>query len=287
RGYERRFDTSPAQAHRRAMSLPRFVAEAGRRPRIAVWSEQGIGDQILFSTLLPRLREDAQAVVEVDPRLLEGYRRSVEGVEFVSPAASAAAFSTCVAEIPLGTLPSLYRGDRMAFASQPRALLRADPTRVEAIRRQLGERRWIGISWRSVQKGLRAGLSARKSIPLEYFAGLALARDARLLDLQYGDVAEERAAFEAAHPGLLARVPGLDVFADLEGVLAAIVACGEVVTASNVTAHLAGAAGVATTVILAGSHSPFHYWDAVEGQRSLWYPSLRVARDPGAGYHAP
>jgi hypothetical protein len=29
-----------------------------------------------------------------------------------------------------------------------------------------------------------------------------------------------------------------------------------------------------------GARSSFHYWDAVEGTRSLWYPSLRVARDP-------
>ena len=278
-GFERRFETNPPQSARRAPRLPPFKREGGQR--VAVWQEQGIGDQVLFSTLVPELRKEAQAVVEVDARLLEAYRRSLEGVEFVAPAQAREVFASCTAQIALGSLASLYRTDRSSFARQPRRLLRADPRRVEEMRAHLGEGRWIAIAWKSLQKGVRAGLAARKSIPLELFAGLARARNARLVDLQYGDAAEERAAFEAAHPGLLSRMPGLDAFSDLEGVLAAIEASGEVVTASNVTAHLAGASGVAATVVVLGARSPFHYWDAVEGNRSLWYPSVRVASDPG------
>ena len=280
RGFERRFETHPPQSARRAPALPAFIRASGELPRVAVWQEQGIGDQVLFSTLLPELRADARAVVEVDARLLGAYRRSLEGVEFVAPAQSRDAFASCAAQLPIGSLPSLYRTDRASFARQPARLLAADPKRVEEMRAHLGAGRWIAIAWRSFQKGLRAGLAARKSIPLELFARLAVARDARLVDLQYGDAAEERAAFDAAHPGLLVRIPGLDAFSDLEGVLAAIEAAGEVVTASNVTAHLAGAAGVRATVVMLGARSPFHYWDAVEGNRSLWYPSLRVASDP-------
>jgi hypothetical protein len=278
-GYEQRFDTRPPQAERRAISLPRYARASAQRERVAVWAEQGIGDQILFSTLLPQFRGDAHPVVEVDARLVEAYRRSVEGIEFVAPAASTAAFASCAAEIPLGSLASLYRYDRASFAEQPRALLRADSSRVDAIRRQLGEGRWIGVSWRSVQKGLRAGLAARKSIPLEAFARLAREAGARLVDLQYGDVDEDRRRFDAAHPGVRVQLEGLDLFGDLEGVLAAIEACDEVVTASNVTAHLAGALGKRATVVLPGGRSPFHYWDAVEGDQSLWYPSVRVANE--------
>lgn len=280
RGFERRFDTVPPQSVRRAPPLPPFVRSPGMRPRTAVWQEQGIGDQILFSTLLPELREDATPVVEVDPRLLGAYRRSVAGVDFVTPESSRAAFAACEAQLGIGSLAFLYRRDRESFARQPARLLRADPARVQAIRAQLGEGRCIAIAWRSVQAGLRGGLAARKSIPLELFARLARSRGARLVDVQYGDAGEERAAFDAAHPGVRIALPSLDAFNDLEGVLAAIEACGEVVTSSNVTAHLAGAAGVPCTVVMLGRRSPFHYWDAVEGPRSLWYPSLTVARDP-------
>jgi tetratricopeptide (TPR) repeat protein len=279
-GFEGRFGTHPPQSVHRGPPLPAFTRSGGKSQRVAVWLEQGVGDQILFSTILPELREDATPVAEVDARLIGAYRRGVDGVQFVSTEESRAAFATCTAQIAVGSLPSIYRTERSSFARQPTRLLRADPERVASMRAHLGEGRFIAISWKSVQKGLRVGLAARKSIPLELFARLARARNACLLDVQYGDAAQERADFEAAHPGVLARIPGLDAFSDLEGVLAAIEACGEVVTASNVTAHLAGASGVPATVVMLGARSPFHYWDAVEGTHSLWYPTLRVASDP-------
>jgi Flp pilus assembly protein TadD len=280
-GFERRFETRPPQSTWRGPPLPRFARGTPGRPRVAVWLEQGIGDQVLFSTLIAELREEAAPVVEVDARLVGAYRRSVEGVEFTTPDESMEAFASCAAQLPLGSLASLYRRDRASFARQPARLLRADPARVAALRRTLGEGRFIAIAWRSLQAGLRAGLAARKSVPLELFAPVAHARGARLVDVQYGDAREERAAFDAAHPGVRVALP-FDAFSDLEGVLAAIEACGEAVTASNVTAHLAGATGTPTTVVMPAGRSPFHYWDAVEGSRSLWYPSLTVVHSLAA-----
>src|SRR6185503_3833883 len=175
----------------------------------------------------------------------------------------------------------LLRRERADFARQPRALLRADPARVAAFRAQLGAERCVAISWRSLQRGARESRGERKSAPLAAFAALARRTGARLVDVQYGDVEAERSAFEREHPGVLVRLRGLDAFSDLEGVMAALAACGRVVTTSNVIAHLGGALGVPTTVVFLGAHAPFHYWDAVEGRRSLWYPSVEVATDPG------
>jgi ADP-heptose:LPS heptosyltransferase len=180
----------------------------------------------------------------------------------------------------MGSLASLLRRDSASFARQPRALLLPDAARVRAIRAQLGDGPHVAVSWRSLQGAVRASRAARKSIALAQFAAMAAEAGARLVDIQYGDVEAERAAFEREHPGVLVRIAGLDAFNDLEGVMAAISACGAVVTASNVTAHLAGALGVAATVVFLGPVSPFHYWDAVAGTRSLWYPSLMVVANP-------
>ena len=113
-------------------------------------------------------------------------------------------------------------------------------------------------------------------MPVDALAGLAAIPGVRLLDLQYGDVAADRAAFDAAHPGLLHRLPGLDTFNDFEGMLAAIEACGGVVTVSNVTAHLAGASGVPSLLLYAGPIAPMNYWAARSGDTSLWYPTLEI-----------
>jgi tetratricopeptide (TPR) repeat protein len=293
-GYEARFDTRPAQAVRRGPALPRLdtTTLAGAR-RVAIWAEQGIGDQILFSTLLPELeRHGVKAVIEVDARLLAAYRRSLPALEFTTPKTGdrprfpedgtrgLSPVSSCDYQLPIGSLPALVRTDAASFQRQPAALLLPDPARVEAMRRLLPPGRWIAISWRSLQKGERHALAHRKSIPLEHFAALAHAAGARLLDLQYGDVDEERRAFDARHPGVLHRIEGLDVFADLEGVMAAMSLCERVVTASNVTAHLAGAIGKAAIVAYLRGWPPFHYWAAAPGGRSWWYPSVEVTSDP-------
>jgi tetratricopeptide (TPR) repeat protein len=281
RDYERRFDTEPPQAKRRAIALPRLApADFPRARRVAVWAEQGVGDQVLFSTLLPELvGRGIGAVVELDARLVAAYRRSLPALDFTTRESAEADFAACDFQIPIGSLPSLFRNDAASFERQPRALLLPDEARVREMRERLGPGRFIAISWRSLQKGDRRALGERKSIPLAHFAALAQARGARLLDLQYGDGEEERAEFEAAYPGILARIEGLDTFNDLEGVLAAIAACDRVVTASNVTAHLAGALGKPTTLLFLRGWPPFHYWAAGPASRSLWYPGVSIAGD--------
>lgn len=282
RGYERRFETRPPQAAARNLGLPRLTpAELSSARRLALWAEQGIGDQILFSTLLPELeRRGIAGVVEVDPRLLALYRRSLPRFEFVSGEESGDAFRACDFELAIGSLPALFRPDAESFAAQPRALLVPDARRVTAIREQLGRGRVIGISWRSLQKGGRRALGERKSIPLEHFAPLARATGARLLDLQYGDVTAEREEFARRHPGVLVQIDGLDLRDDLDGLVAAIASCDRVVTSSNVTAHLAGAIGKATQVVYLRDWPPFAYWIAGPDGQSLWYPSVRGESDP-------
>lgn len=286
-GYEARFATHPPQSQARAFDIPRLEARSLRPGmRVAVWAEQGVGDQILFSTLLPELvARGVRPVVEVDPRLLAIYRRSVPGIEFVARAASGPSFAACDAHVPVGSLGAILRGELDDFARQPARLLAPDPERVARFRERLGAGPCIAISWRSLQKGDRQALAARKSIPLSAFAPLVRA-GARLLDLQYGDVGEERAAFEAAHPGALLRFADVDPWHDLEGLIAAMAACARVVTASNVTAHLAGASGVAATVVFLRAVAPFHYWAVGRGGRSLWYPSVELPTEPWETWEA-
>jgi Tfp pilus assembly protein PilF len=286
-GYERRFDTTPPLASAGALPLPRLEpAGIGEARRVAVTQEQGLGDQVLFSTLLPELaRRGIGAVVELDPRLLGLYQRSLPGFEFVPSGAPAAAFAGCDFQVPLGSLARLFRRDVESFGAQPVALLQADADRVAAMRASIAAlahgAKVVAVSWRSPQAGERRWLGERKSIALERLAAAAAPRGELLLDLQYGDVEAERREFEARHPGRLARIPGLDLREDLEGVAAALVAAARVVTVSNATAHLAGALGVATELLIPRGWPPFSYWAPGANGRSLWYPSVRIAAHGG------
>lgn len=275
---ERRYETMPPVTVRRPFRIPRLEELPAAR-RVAVWREQGVGDQILYSTLLPALAaRGSQFTLEVDPRLVAAYARAHPDWEVVAPETSEEAFARCDAHIPLGSLGRLLRPSLESFGEQPAALLAADPVRTAEFSRRLGEsadrsrRPVVGVSWRSFQPRVRGELGRRKSSSL--LALMALSRRARLLDLQYGDTAAEREAFAAAG-GELERFGDLDLFNDLDGLLAAIAVCDVIVTTSNVTAHLAGALGKRALVVFPAARPPFHYW-ASPRAGSLWYPSVQI-----------
>jgi ADP-heptose:LPS heptosyltransferase len=67
---------------------------------------------------------------------------------------------------------------------------------------------------------------------------------------------------------------GVDVFSDIDGLLALIDACHVVLTTSNVTAHLAGAIGKKAAVLLPSGKGRLWYWH--DQPQSIWYPSLSL-----------
>ena len=278
--YELRFRSTPAVPVRVIAGVPRMERDAlSRGQKLAVWTEQGIGDQILFSTLLPELSEHGiQAVVEVDARLLQAYRRSLPAIEFLAQGEADAAFAGCDHELPLGSLPRLFRRSLDRFSAQPGTLLRPDSSRVREMGTRLPRERKIGIAWRTFQGAGLKHMQARKSIPLACF-GIFEGSGRKLVDLQYGDAGTERSDFDMRHPGLRHEVEGLDSFNDLEGLMAAIEACDLVVTSSNITAHLAGAIGKRTWLVYLAANAPFHYWVPGPDGRSLWYPSVEIMTD--------
>jgi hypothetical protein len=269
----------------RRFDVPAFSAQDWPRARrVALWSEQGIGDQLIFTSLVPDLEGRGMGfVLEADPRLIPALARAHPAWELAARPAPDAAFAACDRHLPLGSLPRLLRPDGASFRSQPRQLLAADPVRAARCREALGGQPGmvIGISWRSFQPAARSFYERRKNAPLESFLALSNRPGVRLVDLQYGDTAAERDAFAAAG-GRLWSDPALDRFGDLDGLLALIAACDLVVSTSNVTAHLAGALGKRTLLAFPAATPPFHYWAADAAGRSPWYPSVEIVTDAAA-----
>ena len=273
---EARFRAVPPVSAWRALPTPVFSAgDFGKGHRVAIWREQGIGDQILYSTPLVDLEARGESfTLEADARLVPALRRAHPSWSIVAPQDSAGAFAATDRHAPLASMAGLLRPDAASFERQSRVFLVPDSDRASGYRSLLASpgRRVVGISWRSFQQKDRAYLESRKSAPLAAFARLAARPDLRLVDLQYGDTAEERARFE----GDLTRIESLDLFNDLDGLLAAIDACDVVVTTSNVTAHLAGAAGKRTLLVYLHDIPAFHYWATDSEGRCRWYPSVRI-----------
>lgn len=276
---ELRYLTTPPVAVPRPFRFARFeAADLGRKRRIAIWREQGIGDQLLYATLLPELAARGEKfILEVDRRLVNAFSTAFPDWRVVAPEQSEGAFADCDRHLAIASLPGLLRRSAASFEAQPRSILTADAARASGYRARIAGsgKRVIGISWRSFQPAARGFLQRKKSASLAAFNALSQREDLEMLDLQYGDTTAERLQFTQAG-GRLSRLDDLDLFNDLDGVLAAIEACDLIVTTSNVTAHFAGVLGKRTLLVYLANNPPFHYWAAGDAGRCLWYPSVSI-----------
>jgi ADP-heptose:LPS heptosyltransferase len=108
----------------------------------------------------------------------------------------------------------------------------------------------------------------------------------QFVDLQYGDTSAERQAVKAATGVDVMHVDAVNNREDLDGLAALISACDVVVTISNTTAHLAGALGKPTLLMLPTGVARHWYWH--EGLTdSPWYPTMQIFRQPAVGDWAP
>jgi tetratricopeptide (TPR) repeat protein len=175
---ELRYYTTPPTVVPRPFSIPRFgPGDPGKGLRTAIWREQGIGDQLLYATLLPEFAARGESfVLEVDARLVMAFQRSYPGWNVVPPDASDEAFASCERHLPLASLPQLLRSSLESFSRQPAALLRPDATRVSGYEARLREpgRKVVGISWRSFQPKARGFVQRKKSMDLQLFHALSL-----------------------------------------------------------------------------------------------------------------
>jgi len=242
---------------------------------LLVWGEQGLGDEILHSSMIPDLIERTDSIVlEVDPRLATLFRRSFPSVKIIGQAPALYAGHVDVQE-PLGGLGKYFRTNWDAFPRRERGYLVADTTRAQELRRRLSSdgRSVIGLSW--ISKAAIGGQS--KSAKLRDFEALLRQPTCHFVDLQYGDTLAEREAIKRELGVEVIRLADIDNTNDIDGLAALMSACDAVVTVSNTTAHLAGALGRPTWVMVPHGHARIWYWFK-DKEESPWYQRVRVLR---------
>lgn len=276
-GYELRWTKTEIDTPPRTFPVPRWdggpVADG---KSLLVWAEQGVGDHIVYGSLLDRtLARAGRVVFECDRRLTGLFSRAFPSVTVIAEGDNPSV--AIGAEVPMGGLMAAM-APWPEGPPPPARFLEPDPARTAASATALaglGEGRRIGISWRSARK--KAG--PKKSVPLDGWGPILGGRDARFVNLQYGETDDEIAAAESAFGCAVFTAPGVDRFADLDGLAALIDGLDLVITASNVTAHIAAALGKPCWLML--QRTPIWYWGHA-GSEVLFYPTVRAYRQTRA-----
>jgi tetratricopeptide (TPR) repeat protein len=251
---------------------------------LLVRREQGLGDEIMFASMMPELLAAAhRCVLECDPRLRRLFARSF-------------AAATVYGSIPDHSIPhalagfgidreigggSLARLLRRSPADFPRhsGYLKADPGRVAHWRERLqalGPGLKVGLSWTG---GLRVTRRELRSIPLEQLLPVLRAPGARFVSLQYTAAAQAEVAALGERHGI--RIEHWqEAIDDYDETAALACALDQVVTVCTSLVHLAGA--LARPVWVMAPHSP-EWRYGFKGESMPWYPTARVFRQPAFG----
>ncbi|HEY5237888.1 MAG TPA: tetratricopeptide repeat protein, partial [Rhizomicrobium sp.] len=180
RDYAARLDV-PGKAPVCDHGLPRWNGEPRKGKRLLVTGEQGVGDQLMFASLIPELAAKENVILDCEPRLVSLFARSFPNVS-VKPQQmetkggvtrahygwlKAAGGANAATE--MGSLPRILRREISAFPN-PHSYLVADEqekTRWRETFAGAGNGQSIGICWRS---GKTNGLRGLQYAPLEIWA---------------------------------------------------------------------------------------------------------------------
>ncbi len=271
--WRREMPAFPAQT----WPVPEWRGEPLAGRRLLLYGEQGYGDIIQFARFAPVLAEaGAHVILCVAPALMR-LMRTLSGVgEIVEVNRPLPPFDF---HIPLLSVPHRLGLTLDTIPAVP--YLRAEPDAAARWRKRLAARPGlkVGLVWAgNPRRDDRDNwlVDRRRSLSLAAFAPLAGTAGITLVSLQKGEPAAE-----AGHPP-----PGLDLFdpmaeiGDFADTAALISALDLVIGVDTSVIHLAGALGVPVWVL--SRYDGCWRW-LEKGERSPWYPSLRLFRQETPG----
>ncbi|GIW98256.1 MAG: FlbA protein [Pirellulaceae bacterium] len=258
--------------------IPVWQGEALAGRSILLTVEQGLGDTLHFVRFARLLRAaGARVTVYCQPALLGILQQAVElgrivpntlpldgGFDFQCSLIDVAD----VLQVNLDRIPSDI------------PYLQAAPHLIDYWRHRLGPKERtvrVGIAW---QGNPDHQADAFRSVPLRAFAPLAEVPGVELISLQHGFGSEQLDAWQGPQP--IRRLPpdvdqSSGAFMDTAAVMKNL---DLVITTDTSIAHLAGALGVPTWIVL--GHIPDWRW-MLGRSDSPWYPTVRLFRQPRLG----
>ncbi|HHZ92484.1 TPA: tetratricopeptide repeat protein, partial [Candidatus Poribacteria bacterium] len=257
-----------------------------KQKTILVWTEQGIGDEIMLASMLPTLlKMNPNVIVECDKRLVPLFQRSLPNIQFVpreDPANPQLLNPTIDYQIPTGSLGQWLRADEDTFLPKQESYLQACPNKTRRLQKKYrdlaGDKLLVGISWKST--GIDQKRAKTKNAPLKYWTPILSREDCYFINLQYGDIREEIEEYISASGYPVYIDEEVDSLSNLDDFAAQISALDLIVSTSNATVHMSGGLGKKVWVLL--SSRPDWRW-MLEREDTPWYQTMRLFRQEKAG----
>lgn len=274
------------------------VAEAranGRRPRLVVWGEQGIGDELMFGTILEEAQREFDVTFECHPRLQRLHHNAHPGLklyptrkdEFIQwPILEREVFEF---KAPIGDLASYYRRSVESFNPHPTYV--ASPSETARYREQLEiiaeGRPIVAIATRG---GVLSTAREYRTIRIPELDRLIDATDCLFVCVDYDDMFGTTGYLTEKHGANRWKWwPSIVQHWDYDHTAALLNACDLTVTVCQTVAHMSAGMGLPTRV-LTPIRCAWRY-ATIKDKPDLWYwypfPEVKLYRqdDPESWAH--
>ena len=250
--------------------------EIEKGKKILVIKEQGIGDEILFSSMYNDLIElFPNCIIETEIRLLNLFNKSFKHnnnfIEFGSISKKSKLLDKIDHIIYAGSLGKLFRKKIDNFPTK--SFLKSTKLNKDLSNflTQFDGKPKIGISWKS-----KALIGRGKSIKLEDLKPIISSNSFSFFNLQYYESKDEIQELKKKDSNIkIHNLENIDLYNDFDTVASFLRELDLFITVSNSTAHLAAALGVNTWIIKPMNHAVLHYWNQPTN-KTPWYPDVTL-----------
>lgn len=252
-GLDYRIPFNKGRQPNRTFNVPMWLGEEESQKTLLVWAEQGIGDEILFISLLKDLSTKLiQVIVECDKRLVSIVKRSYPNFIVRSPHFDLNKNQLLFDydyHIPMGSLPRLFRKNISDFQSSESYLVpnKLNNSELDNFFKENSKFLKIGICWRS---GLLTNEREINYIPLSQWQTIFSIPNAIFINLQYGECEDELNEAEDIFNKKIHRWPFIDLKNDLESTFTLIDQLDLVITADTAVSPIAFSIGKPTLTFM-------------------------------------
>lgn len=242
----------------RSFSVPQWEGHELNDEILMVWGEQGLGDEILFLSLIPDLLSKVKSIIlETEPRLLEIAKRSFPSIEVRAYSFSNDGNQTNFDynyHIPIGSLNKFLRKSISDYDNKiPYLVPRTDKKYIfNELIDSNSTKTIIGVCWRSGLMNIERSVNY---ISLDKWDDIFSIPNAIFINLQYGDCELEIINVEEKLNIKIHRWPDIDLKNDLDTVFSLISKLDLVVTAATAVSSMSFSIGTKTLTFYAG-----RYW---------------------------
>ncbi len=241
-----------------------------------VWREQGIGDDLRFSSVYHDLYDKAaHLIIETDKRLVPLYQRTWPKATVRPETGTSTGLGNMDSPdfdvtAPAGMAASFVRRSLEDFPANTKPLQANPEFRSQCLDwlNSLGPNPKVGFAWRSK---LMTKTRAVYHTIIDDWSDLLSTPGVTFINLQYDNVDTELLGLKEKYDITVHQMPGLDLYNDLDGAAALTSAVDLIVSSPTSVAEMAGAMGVPTFGYIMSRH-PMQLGTS----HMPWFPETRL-----------